>query len=155
MTITPTIVTGTPPLVVTTDNPSMTYATLLNMLGPYIFEVDTLYYRPQNINQFSQIPGYNNYDQYGNANGEMLITVPDTWQFNPAMLLYLKDKKIIFEGTGRLDFNMLPQEQVQLFLMGQQRKITNALNVVSPGNFKRLEGQMGRPAFFTDYTEEI
>lgn len=155
MTIAPTITFGTPALQVQTGNPAMSYQTLLKLMGPMAFLIDILYYRPRFDSQFTNQLGYSNYNVFANTAGKMLITVPDTWQFNTSMFCYLKDYDIVFEGQGLLNFTIMPREQIQLFFMGKVIYAANALNAISPGNFKSLEGEMGRPGFFKDYTEEI
>ena len=155
MTISPTSSTGTAPLVVTTNNPQMNYATMINMLGQRVWDVEIMYMRPLNMNQFSNFPGYQNYSLFGDDAQRMLITVPDTWQYNTSLFLYLEGQNIIFDGNGILSFEMMPGEELQLYLMGKETRINHALAAWHPDNFKSLEDQMGRKGFFRDYTSEI
>jgi hypothetical protein len=153
MTIPFTSSTGTAPLAVTTNNSYVTYATLINMLGQMVWEVEVLYFRPQNMNQFANQPAYTNYNMFGNNAARMLITVPDTWQYNTSLFLYLPDQKIIFDGSATLSFNLMPREQMQLYPVGDQTRILNAFAPDHTDNFESIEDKMGRPHFFKDYTD--
>ena len=124
MTISPTVTVGTPPLQVDTQNPYMTYATLLNMLGAMVLDIEMIYFHPTNMNQYTNIPSYKNYNFFGNTDGEMLITVPDVNQFNTSLFLGLKGREIAFDGRASLSFNIRPRENIQLYLFGKQIRQT-------------------------------
>lgn len=154
-TISPTIVTGTPALQVDTGIPGVNYTTILNMLGPWSFIADSIYYRPQNFNQFTNPLGYSNFEMNSNYVAAMTETYTNPMDFLPVMFVQAKGRGMVFEGTGCLFFNLLAHESVQLFFMGKEVLYTRGLNKIQPDNFTKLENQMGMPNFFKDYKDEI
>lgn len=155
MTISPVITTGTPPLQITTGPGGPAYATILNLIDTQPFIVDEIYYRPISFSQFAKPLAYNDFEMNANAWGEMIATFTDPMDFLPVQYVQVKGRNMIFEGQAYLTLSLLPNEVVQLFFIGRQLNLNNALDHISLNNFKSVEGAMGKQGFFKDYTDEV
>lgn len=155
-TINPTILTSTTPgLQVTTSVPAMSYEGLINSLGPNVFDIDELYYANQMQVQFAYPIKYNNYDNFGNADGETISTPIDPNQFQPTQFVKLKGRGIVFDGQNYLNFLFLAGNAIQFIFYGKQLNISNALNLIGDtDNFKSVAKALGKPGFYDDDQHE-
>lgn len=114
MTITPTITTtSTPGLAITTSIPGMTYDAFLNDLGVSIYYITGIYILSTTITQLNNPIQYNVWEQNGNIENFLIIQPYSPKQYQPAILINIEGRNVVFDGQTGLVFNMMPNSEMQ------------------------------------------
>jgi len=149
-TITPAITTSaTPGIQLTMPGNTITYDEFMNMLGEWVFKVQTMYYLTTNIAQFNTPIAYSAYDVNGNVDGKKIVTPVSPGQFQASQYVQLKGNGIIADGQSQLDFNLLANSQMQLIFYCIRKRVQDDIdNAGLTNNFEMAESEMGLSGFF-------
>lgn len=154
--IVPTITTNnTPGLEVTTPVQGLTYANIVESLGPIVLAVRELYYKPSTFAQLNNPIQYTDYNINGNQSKVLLSSPVNPMQFNSTWWFLLEPIKMKFDGNQAINFNIQPGITVQFYFYGKMIQNRDDLDAMYINNFEALESEMGHPDFFKDYKEDV
>ena len=151
---TPTIITNTTPAVSVTSG-NITYDEIKRSLGDYVYLVKRVYLFSDNINQIAGIVQYQIYDVNGAQTKQSLTPTIDPYQTQNSLFYNVNDKNVVLNGQSNFKFNLLPNVYLKLEFFAYRIAKKDALDFITPNNFKTLEGAMGNYTFFEDWEPEL
>lgn len=146
-------ITTTPAVVVTASN--VTYDEIRRSLGDYVYLVERIYLFSNSFQQISGVVKYEHYDVNGNIKVESLTPTVDPYQTQKSLFYDTKKFDVILNGQSSLDFDLLPNSQIKIEFFTNRLAKRDALDILTPNNFKELESAMGRFSFFEDWETEL
>jgi hypothetical protein len=146
-------ITTTPAVSVTASN--VTYDEIRRSLGDYVYLVERIYLFSNSFRQISSVVKYENYDVNGNIKVESLTPTVDPYQTQKSLFYDTKKFDVILNGQSSLDFDLLPNSEIKLEFFTNRLAKRDALDILTPNNFKELESAMGRFSFFEDWETEL
>lgn len=122
------ITNGNSPVTVSSTNGTVTYETLQNSLGSFIYILQDLYFQSQTTAQQMQPFLMKTFDE----NGKSLITTAYTdfslFQKIPVSQTSFKDGDIVFDGFTTMSFTVLPNENINMILEVKQAGFSDRLS---------------------------
>ena len=109
-------------------------------------------------NSFQQLNGvvkYQHYDVNGSINVESLTPTIDPYQSQKSLYYDTKKFNVIIDGQSNFDFDLLPNSELKIEFFTNRLAKRDALDILTPNNFKELESAMGRFSFFEDWETEL
>jgi len=91
----------------------------------------------------------------GNITVESLTPTSSTYQTQKSLFNDTKQLAGILEGQSRLNFDLLPNAQIKLEFFTNRLAKRDALDILTPNNFKTLESSMGKFSFFEDWETQL
>ena len=146
-------ITTTPAVVVTASN--VTYDEIRRSLGDYVYLVERVYLFSNSFQQISGVVKYEHYDVNGNIKVESLTPTVDPYQTQKSLFYDTKKFDVILNGQSSLDFDLLPNSEIKIEFFTNRLAKRDALDILTPNNFKELESAMGRFSFFEDWETEL
>jgi hypothetical protein len=146
-------ITTTPAVVVTASN--VTYDEIRRSLGDYVYLVERVYLFSNSFQQISSVVKYEHYDVNGNIKVESLTPTVDPYQTQKSLFYDTKKFDVILNGQSSLDFDLLPNSEIKIEFFTNRLAKRDALDILTPNNFKELESAMGRFSFFEDWETEL
>lgn len=146
-------ITTTPAVSVTSTN--VTYDEIRRSLGDYVYLVKQVYLLSNNLQQINGVVKYRHYNVDGNIEIENLTPTVDPYQHQNSLFFKTDQFNVVLDGQSNLNFNLLPQAQLKLEFFTNRLAKRDALDIISPNNFKQLESSMGIFSFFEDWRMEL
>lgn len=146
-------ITTTPAVAVTATNVS--YDEIRRSLGDYVYLVNRVYLFSNSFQQINGVVKYEHYDVNGNINVESLTPTVDPYQTQKSLYYDTKKFNVIIDGQSNFDFNLLPNTELKIEFFTDRLAKRDALDILTPNNFKELESAMGRFSFFEDWETEL
>jgi hypothetical protein len=146
-------ITTTPAVAVTASNVS--YDEIKRSLGDYVYLVERVYLFSNSFQQLNGVVKYQHYDVNGNIKVENLTPTIDPYQSQKSLFYDTKKFDVILDGQSNLDFNLLPNAEIKIEFFTNRLAKRDALDLLTPNNFKTLESSMGKFAFFEDWQTEL
>ena len=146
-------ITTTPAVAVTATN--VTYDEIRRSLGDYVYLVERVYLFSNSFQQISGVVKYEHYDVNGNIKVESLTPTVDPYQTQKSLFYDTKKFDVILNGQSSLDFDLLPNSEIKIEFFTNRLAKRDALDILTPNNFKELESAMGRFSFFEDWETEL
>jgi hypothetical protein len=153
-TFSPTIITNTTPAV-TTVGGNITYDEIRRSLGDYVYYVKRVYMFSSNIKQINEVMSYQIYDVNGQQSIQSLTPTLDPYQRQSSLFYSLNDKDVILNGQSSLTFDLLPNVTLKIEFFTNRLAKKDALDLITPNNFKTLESAMGNYTFFEDWEPNL
>ena len=150
----PTIVSNSVPAVQVTMS-NVSYSELKNSLGDYVYFVNKFYLFSNLMAQISQVMNFQRYDVNGDKNIQSIPPAPSPYQYQKAIYYDCKERSIIFNGQSSIKFKLLPGATLNIDFYTNRLAKKDALDIIYPDNFKRLESAMGNFGFFEDWENQI
>jgi len=132
--------------VVSTDNTS--YATIIQSMGSFIYNVGEMYLKSNANSQILQSYQFSKYNVNGNLESFAQVPTIDPYQFQTSLFVKLNRDDVILDGRTNLDFTLLPSESLSMILYTKQlanRDFVSRTNFFNNDFFN----------LFNDYREEI
>lgn len=150
----PTIINNsTPAISVTASNVS--YNEIKNSLGDYVYLVNKLYLFSNLLNQIKSVVRFQRYDVNGQKRIQSLTPSPSPYQYQNAIYYDTRTNDIILNGQSNLKFKLLPNAELNIDFYTDRVAKKDALDLLYPDNFKRLEAAMGDFVFFEDWQKQL
>lgn len=146
-------ITTTPAVSTTATNVS--YDEIRRSLGDYVYLVERVYLASNNLNQIGGVVRYKHYDVNGQIKIESLTPTVDPYQSQTTLFYSTKQFDVILDGQSNFNFNLLPNTQLKIEFFTNRLAKRDALDIITPNNFKTLESAMGRFSFFEDWETTI
>lgn len=146
-------ITTTPAVAVTASN--VTYDEIKRSLGDYVYLVERVYLFSNSFQQLNGVVKYQHYDVNGSIVVENLTPTIDPYQTQKSLFYDTKQFNVIIDGQSNFDFNLLPNTEVKIEFFTNRLAKRDALDLLTPNNFKTLESAMGKFAFFEDWETEL
>lgn len=146
-------ITTTPAVAVTASNVS--YDEIRRSLGDYVYLVNRVYLFSNIFQQLNGVVKYQHYDVNGNINVESLTPTIDPYQTQKSLFYNTKKFDVVLDGQSSLNFNLLPSAEIKIEFFTNRLAKRDALDILTPNNFKELESSMGRFSFFEDWETEL
>ena len=112
----PTITVSPTPLIAVTTSDLTTYDEIQETQGTINYEAQSLYFQANSIEQVNEPIDIEIYDANGELDKTKRINVADPTQFQPVKDIDFKNDPLIFNGRTRLNLNLLPNENIKLYL---------------------------------------
>jgi len=151
-TYSPTITTSSVPFIQVTTSDLTPYVEIQETQGSIMYEATGLYYKADSIEQINAPIIVSSYDSSGNLNDYKQINVADPKQFQPAKQIDLSKESIVFNGRIKIDIELFPQENVNLYFDTVQVESSDFLK---EGRKFFSQDFMETYGFFQDYNDEI
>lgn len=146
-------ITTTPAVAVTATNVS--YDEIRRSLGDYVYLVNRVYLFSNSFQQLNGVVKYQHYDVNGSINVESLTPTIDPYQSQKSLYYDTKKFNVIIDGQSNFDFDLLPNSELKIEFFTNRLAKRDALDILTPNNFKELESAMGRFSFFEDWETEL
>lgn len=99
---------------------STAYTTVLQSMGSFVYGVEGIYLKADNVEQILQNFTFNNYDVNGNKQNVVKVNAVDPYQKQPSINTSLLGQDVVFDGRTSLDFEILPNERVNMTFYTKQ-----------------------------------
>lgn len=153
-TLTPTIINHTTPAVSVVAS-NVTYGEIKRSLGDYVYYVERVYLFSNTLNQIKGVVKYQIYDVNGHQSVQSLTPTVDPYQTQNSLFYSVKDKDVILNGQSNFQFNLLPNATLKIEFFTFRLAKRDALDAITPNNFKTLESAMGDYTFFEDWAPQL
>lgn len=153
-TISPTIINNTTPAV-TIVGGNISYDEIRRSLGDYVYYVKRVYLFSTNIKQINGVVSYQIYDVNGKQSIQSLTPTVDPYQTQNSLFYDIDGKDVILNGQSSLAFDLLPNVTLKLEFFTNRLAKKDALDLITPSNFKTLESAMGNYTFFQDWQPNV
>lgn len=156
--ITPTVTQTTPAITVTTNSAGLTYGSIRQSLGDFVYHAFQLYLASQNIAQLKIVYAYYKYDASGDAHSHVLTPVISPYQYRNTIFYEMRDRPVIIDGRNSINFTMLANTSMQFKLYSMQTSVgqmLDASNFPVGNNFMQLESATGIHGFFEEFKKYI
>lgn len=153
-TISPTIINNTTPAV-TIVGGNISYDEIRRSLGDYVYYVKRVYLFSTNIKQINGVVSYQIYDVNGKQSIQSLTPTVDPYQTQNSLFYDIDGKDVILNGQSSLAFDLLPNVTLKLEFFTNRLAKKDALDLITPSNFKTLESAMGIYTFFEDWQPNV
>ena len=153
-TISPTIINNTTPAV-TIVGGNISYDEIRRSLGDYVYYVKRVYMFSTNIKQINGVVSYQIYDVNGKQSIQSLTPTVDPYQAQNSLFYDIDEKDVILNGQSSFAFNLLPNVTLKLEFFANRLAKKDALDLITPSNFKTLESAMGNYTFFEDWQPNV
>ena len=153
-TISPTIINNTTPAV-TIVGGNISYDEIRRSLGDYVYYVKRVYMFSTNIKQINGVVSYQIYDVNGKQSIQSLTPTVDPYQTQNSLFYDIDEKDVILNGQSSFAFNLLPNVTLKLEFLANRLAKKDALDLITPSNFKTLESAMGIYTFFEDWQPNV
>lgn len=153
-TISPTIINNTTPAV-TIVGGNISYDEIRRSLGDYVYYVKRVYMFSTNIKQINGVVSYQIYDVNGKQSIQSLTPTVDPYQAQNSLFYDIDEKDVILNGQSSFAFNLLPNVTLKLEFLANRLAKKDALDLITPSNFKTLESAMGNYTFFEDWQPNV
>ena len=153
-TISPTIINNTTPAV-TIVGGNISYDEIRRSLGDYVYYVKRVYMFSTNIKQINGVVSYQIYDVNGKQSIQSLTPTVDPYQTQNSLFYDIDEKDVILNGQSSFAFNLLPNVTLKLEFFANRLAKKDALDLITPSNFKTLESAMGNYTFFEDWQPNV
>ena len=153
-TISPTIINNTTPAV-TIVGGNISYDEIRRSLGDYVYYVKRVYLFSTNIKQINCVVSYQIYDVNGKQSIQSLTPTVDPYQTQNSLFYDIDGKDVILNGQSSLAFDLLPNVTLKLEFFTNRLAKKDALDLITPSNFKTLESAMGIYTFFEDWQPNV
>ena len=153
-TISPTIINNTTPAV-TIVGGNISYDEIRRSLGDYVYYVKRVYLFSTNIKQINGVVSYQIYDVNGKQSIQSLTPTVDPYQTQNSLFYDIDGKDVILNGQSSLAFDLLPNVTLKLEFLANRLAKKDALDLITPSNFKTLESAMGIYTFFEDWQPNV
>lgn len=153
-TLSPTIITNTTPAVSIVGG-NITYDEIRRSLGDYVYYVKRVYMFSTNIKQINGVVSYQIYDVNGKQSIQSLTPTVDPYQTQNSLFYDINDKDVILNGQSSFAFDLLPNVSLKLEFFANRLAKKDALDLITPSNFKTLESAMGNYTFFEDWQPNL
>ena len=153
-TISPTIINNTTPAV-TIVGGNISYDEIRRSLGDYVYYVKRVYMFSTNIKQINGVVSYQIYDVNGKQSIQSLTPTVDPYQAQNSLFYDIDEKDVILNGQSSFAFNLLPNVTLKLEFLANRLAKKDALDLITPSNFKTLESAMGIYTFFEDWQPNV
>tara|TARA_B100001094_G_scaffold329796_1_gene393385 strand:+ start:2099 stop:2623 length:525 start_codon:yes stop_codon:yes gene_type:complete len=151
-TYSPTITTSSSPFIQVTTSDLTPYTEIQETQGSITYEATNIYYKADSIDQINAPIIVSSYNSDGNLNNFKQINVADPTQFQTVKNIDLSKEPIIFNGRTRIDIDLFPQENVNLYFDTQQ---VESADFLKEGKKFFSQDFMETYGFFDDYNDEI
>ena len=151
-TYSPTITTSSTPFIQVTTSDLTPYTEIQETQGSIQYEATNIYYKAETIEQINAPIIVSSYNADGNINNFKQINVADPSQFQTVKNIDLQNEPIIFNGRTRIDIDLFPQENVNLYFDTQQ---VESADFLKEGRKFFSQDFMQTYDFFDDYNDEI
>jgi|TARA_R110000824_G_scaffold146200_1_gene314890 hypothetical protein len=128
------------------------YEDIQSTQGTIVYRAESLYLQTNSIDQINEPIDVQIYDSNGKLTKNKRVNVADTYQFQPAINIDLKQNPIIFNGRTRIVLNLLPLQSVKLYFQTVQLEPSDFLD---GGNNFFSEDFLDTYGFFEGYNEKI
>ena len=153
-TISPTIINNTTPAV-TIVGGNISYDEIRRSLGDYVYYVKRVYLFSTNIKQINGVVSYQIYDVNGKQSIQSLTPTVDPYQTQNSLFYDIDGKDVILNGQSSLAFDLLPNVTLKLEFFTNRLAKKDALDLITPSNFKTLASAMGNYTFFEDWQPNV
>lgn len=153
-TISPTIINNTTPAV-TIVGGNISYDEIRRSLGDYVYYVKRVYLFSTNIKQINGVVSYQIYDVNGKQSIQSLTPTVDPYQTQNSLFYDIDGKDVILNGQSSLAFDLLPNVTLKLEFFTNRLAKKDALDLITPSNFKTLQSAMGIYTFFEDWQPNV
>ena len=116
---------------------STSYNTLINSMGSWVYKINTIYLKANQLTQFTNPMLFNEYDVNGTRQSFFQILPVDPYQFQTALNFELVMDDVILNGRTTLSMTVNPNEI--LFLVVRTKALTNRMYL------------HGKDTFFNDF----
>jgi hypothetical protein len=96
------------------------YSTIVESMGSFVYGVEEVYIKSENVDQILQNFTFNSYDANGNLQNFVDVITVDPYQKQSAVNTSLVGKDIVFDGRTSVDFEILPNENVNMVFTTKQ-----------------------------------
>jgi hypothetical protein len=148
MRVSPTItVSSTPGLVITTGLRGLSYEAILNSMGIFVYDINTLYYAADSVPQINNPIQFAIYDSSGTASSFLIVNPISATQYQPSM--FIRTSGVILDGQSGLNFDLLAGKTAQFIFYGNTKANEDYIDEAGGiNNFKEIEELIGREGFF-------
>ena len=108
-----------------------------------------------NIKQINGVVSYQIYDVNGKQSIQSLTPTVDPYQTQNSLFYDIDGKDVILNGQSSLAFDLLPNVTLKLEFFTNRLAKKDALDLITPSNFKTLESAMGIYTFFEDWQPNV
>jgi hypothetical protein len=122
------------------------YNALINSMGSWVYKINTIYLKANQLTQFSNPLLFNEYDVNGTRQSFFQIMPVDPYQFQTALNFNLVMDDVVLNGRTTLSTTLNPNEIV--FLVIRTNALTNRLYLESKDTFFN-------DLIFGNYAEEL
>lgn len=122
------------------------YNALINSMGSWVYKINTIYLKANQLTQFSNPLLFNEYDVNGTRQSFFQITPVDPYQYQTALNFNLVMDDVVLNGRTTLSTTLNPNEIV--FLVIRTDALTNRLYLESKDTFFN-------DLIFGNYAEEL
>jgi hypothetical protein len=142
----PTIQTYPNGAVTVSSLDATSYNALINSMGSWVYKINTIYLKANQLTQFTNPLSFSEFDVNGNRQSFFQITPVDPYQFQTALNFDLVKDDVILNGRTTLSMTLNPNET--LFIVTRTKAMTNRMYL------------QGKDTFFNDfifgnYAEEL
>lgn len=124
---TPTVTYYPDGVVSVVSEDSTKYSTILQSMGSFVYGVEGVYIKAENIDQILQNFTFNSYDVNGNIQNIVKVNAVDPYQKQASLNTSLLGEDIVFDGRTNLDFKILPNEKVNMSFYTKELANRNGL----------------------------
>lgn len=122
------------------------YNSLINSMGSWVYKINTIYLKANQLTQFTNPILFNEYDVNGTRQSFFQIMPVDPYQFQTSLNFNLTMDDVVLNGRTTLSMTVNPNET--LFLVVRTKALTNRMYL------------QGKDTFFNDfifgnYAEEL
>lgn len=96
------------------------YSVVVESMGSFVYGVESVYLKAENVEQILQNFTFNNYDVNGNIQSIVKVNTVDPYQKQPSINTSLIGEDVVFDGRTSLDFKILPNEQINMSFYTKQ-----------------------------------
>lgn len=121
------ITNGNSPVTVTSTNGTVSYETLQNSLGGYVYQLQDLYFQSQTTAQQMQPFLMKTFSEDGKALTTTAYTDFSLFQKIPVSQTDFKKGDIVFDGFTTMSFTVLPNENINMVLEVNQLAFSDKL----------------------------
>lgn len=93
---------------------STKYSTIVESMGSFVYGIEGVYIKAENVEQILQNFTFNRYDVNGNLQNFVDVITVDPYQRQASVNTSLVGKDIVFDGRTSLSFEILPNENVNI-----------------------------------------
>ena len=136
----PTIQTYPNGIVTISSLDSTSYNTLINSMGSWVYKINTIYLKANQLTQFTNPMLFNEYDVNGTRQSFFQILPVDPYQFQTALNFDLVKNDVVLNGRTTLSMTVNPNEII--FLVIRTKALTNRMYL------------QGKDTFFNDFIFE-
>lgn len=148
------ITNGNSPVTVTSTNGTVSYQTLQNSLGSFVYILQDLYFQSQTAEQQVQPFLMKTFDEDGTTLTTTAYTDFSLFQKIPVSQTYFTEGDVVFDGFTTMSFTVLPSENINMVFDVKQAGFSDRLNQKSRASNEKPLDTEAKEVVKIDYKKD-